>query len=95
MNLRSIPGTTCPIGQRFTLLPTPEDSPFRRSWWYGKEFELPSSLAGRSFALRFDRINYRANVWLNGTRIADAKQVAGAFRRYGVRRDAARARRRE
>src|SRR5262245_56480862 len=26
-NLRSIPGTTYPIGQRFTLLPMPEDSP--------------------------------------------------------------------
>ena len=32
--------------------------------------------------LRFDGINYRANIWLNGTRVADAKQVAGAFRRY-------------
>ena len=34
MNLRAIPGTTYPIGERFTLLPMPEDSPFRPAWWY-------------------------------------------------------------
>ena len=34
MNLREIPGTTYPIGERFTLLPMPTDSPFKASWWY-------------------------------------------------------------
>src|SRR6476660_9514118 len=37
MNLRSIPGTTYPIGERFTLLPTPNDSPFKPAWWYRTE----------------------------------------------------------
>jgi exo-1,4-beta-D-glucosaminidase len=82
MNLRSIPGTTYPIGERFTLLPTPADSPFKPSWWYRTEFTVPGASAGRSFALHFDGINYRANVWLNGQRIAKADEVAGAFRRY-------------
>src|SRR3989442_10089043 len=41
MNLRSIPGTTYPIGERFTLLPTPADSPFRPAWWYPTELEAP------------------------------------------------------
>src|SRR5262245_19688292 len=82
MNLRSIPGTTYPIGQRFTLLPMPEDSPFHPSWWYRKEFELPASFSGRSAALHLDGVNYRANVWLNGTRLASSDEVAGVFRRY-------------
>jgi exo-1,4-beta-D-glucosaminidase len=82
MNLRSIPGTKYPIGQRFTLLPLPDDSPYKPSWWYRKEFDVPDSLAGRSLALHFDGINYRANVWVNGTRVADSKQVVGAFRRF-------------
>ena len=82
MNLRSIPGTTYPIGERFTLLPMPEDSPFKPSWWYRTEFEIPSALAGRSLALRFEGINYRANIWMNGTRLAAEKEIAGAFRRY-------------
>jgi exo-1,4-beta-D-glucosaminidase len=82
MNLRDIPGTTYPIGERFTLLAMPEDSPFRSSWWYRKEFTPPAQLKGRSVRLHFEGINFRANVWVNGTRIADSRQVAGAFRRY-------------
>jgi exo-1,4-beta-D-glucosaminidase len=82
MNLRNIPGTTYPIGQRFTLLPMPADSPFKPSWWYRTEFEVPAAEAARATFLRFDGINYRANVWFNGRRIADDREVAGAFRRY-------------
>ncbi|NIM48524.1 MAG: glycosyl hydrolase family 2 [Gemmatimonadales bacterium] len=82
MNLRDIPGTTYPIGQNFAMRPMPEDSPFRRSWWYRREFTLPARLDGRSVRLHFDGINFRANVWVNGTRIADSSQVAGAYRRY-------------
>ena len=82
MNLRDIPGTTYPIGERFTLLPMPEDSPFRPSWWYRRELVMPARLEGRSVRLHFDGINFRANIWVNGTRIADSMHVAGAFRRY-------------
>src|SRR5262245_53153614 len=82
MNLRQIPGTTYPIGQRFTLLPTPDDSPFKGSWWYRTEIGLPAAGAVKSFWLRVDGINYRANRWVNGTRVADANEIAGAFRRY-------------
>ena len=34
MNLRTIPGATYPLAQNFSHLPMPEDSPFRRSFWY-------------------------------------------------------------
>ena len=82
MNLRKIPGTTYPIGQRFTLLPMPNNSPFKPSWWYRKEFDLPASSSGKNHWLHFDGINYRANIWLNGRRIAAATDVVGVFRRY-------------
>lgn len=82
MNLRSIPGATYPIAKNFSHLPMPADSPFRASWWYRTEFELPAAATGRTVWLHFDGINYRANVWLNGQRVAQAKDVAGAFRRY-------------
>ena len=82
MNLRKIPGTTYPIGQRFTLLPMPNNSPFKPSWWYRKEFDLPASSSGKNQWLHFDGINYRANIWLNGRRIAAATDVVGVFRRY-------------
>ncbi|MGE5360151.1 MAG: glycoside hydrolase family 2 protein [Bacteroidales bacterium] len=82
MNLRSIPGTSYPIGERFTLLPTPDDSPFKPSWWYRTQFTVPASKAGRRLALHFDGINYRANIWLNGRQIANASEVVGVFRRF-------------
>ncbi len=81
-NLRKIPGTTYPIGERFTLLPMPADSPFKPAWWYRTEFALPSGRPGRSVALHFDGINYRANVWLNGALVAGSKDVVGTFRRF-------------
>ena len=82
MNLRSLPGTTYPIGERFTLLPMPADSPYKPSWWYRTEFTLAPGARGERVALHFNGINYRANVWFNGTLLDDAKDVVGAFRRY-------------
>ena len=34
--------------------------------WYRKAFRLPSSAAGLTWKLRFESVNYRATVWLNG-----------------------------
>jgi exo-1,4-beta-D-glucosaminidase len=82
MDLRKMPGATYPVAKNFSHLPMPEDSPFRRSWWYRTEFDLPASLAGRSLRLHFDGVNYRANVWMNGESLAAAKDVVGAFRRH-------------
>src|ERR1700678_2990822 len=81
-NLRDIPGTEYPIGKNFSLLSMPQDSPFRCSWWYRTEFRLPESFAERKVWLHFGGINNRANIWLNGHKIADAKDVAGAYRTY-------------
>ena len=84
MNLRSVPGATYPVAKNFSHLPMPDDSPFRRSFWYRTEFDLPASLTGRSLRLRLDGVNYRANVWLNGEKVAAAKDVVGAFRRHDL-----------
>src|SRR5450631_979768 len=81
-NLREIPGTTYPVGENFSNLPMPNDSPYHCSWWYRKEFVVPASDRGKSIWLRFGGINYRANIWINGKRIADSTKVAGAYRTY-------------
>src|ERR1700730_15381450 len=80
MNLRMIPGCSYPIGANFSLKPMPEDSPFRSSWWYRKEFRLPHGHGGDNVWLHLDGINFRANVWLNGKQIATSDQIAGTFR---------------
>jgi beta-glucuronidase len=38
-------------------------------WWYRKDFELPAAAADTSWIMRFESVNYRATVWLNGRRI--------------------------
>src|SRR5262249_27728937 len=81
-NLRDIPGTTYPIGENFAEMPMPKDSPYNCSWWYRTEFRVPQAYTNRTVWLHFDGINYRANIWLNGRKLADAQQVAGAYRIY-------------
>jgi exo-1,4-beta-D-glucosaminidase len=82
MNLRSIPGTSYPIGKNFSNIDMPVDSPYACGWWYRKSFHIPAAERGRTLWLRFGGINYKANIWLNGQKIADASQVAGAYRTY-------------
>jgi exo-1,4-beta-D-glucosaminidase len=82
MNLRSISGTTYPIGKNFAELSMPRDSPFRCSWWYRTDFSVPENYAGRHVFLNFNGINYRANIWINGRKLAGSEDVAGMYRTY-------------
>jgi exo-1,4-beta-D-glucosaminidase len=81
-NLRSIPGTSYPLGENFSNLDMPADSPYHCGWWYRKTFRVTASERGKTIWLRFGGINYRADVWLNGQKIADSAQVQGAYRTY-------------
>ena len=50
---------------------------WKKDWWYRTTFTVPQ---GHDFhSLIFKGINYRADVWLNGQRIADKSQVAGMY----------------
>jgi exo-1,4-beta-D-glucosaminidase len=80
MNLRKIPGTTYPIGKNFAELPMPKDSPFRCSWWYRTEFRVPEGAKGQHVWLHFNGVNYRANVWVNGHKLAGAADMLGTYR---------------
>ncbi len=81
MNLRSLPGADYPIGKIFSKLPMPEGSPFRSSWWFRTEFATSGAFS-EAPVLHFDGINYRAEIWLNGERLADPGEIAGAYRTY-------------
>jgi exo-1,4-beta-D-glucosaminidase len=81
-NLRKLPGMDYRVGQVFTDVDVPDGSPYKCSWWYRTEFQLPQDLKGRQVWLHFDGVNTRANVWLNGKKLADAKEMAGAYRLY-------------
>jgi exo-1,4-beta-D-glucosaminidase len=81
-NLRGIQGTTYPVGHNFADLAIPQDSPYHCGWWYRREFAIPTADKGKTIWLHFGGINYRADVWVNGKKIADKTQVAGAYRIY-------------
>ncbi|HWM07885.1 MAG TPA: glycoside hydrolase family 2 TIM barrel-domain containing protein [Solirubrobacteraceae bacterium] len=49
--------------------------------WYRKDFELPSASAALDWAVRFESVNYRSTVWLNGRRVG---RNAGAFLPFSV-----------
>lgn len=82
MNLRKFPGVDYPIGGNFANLQMPADSPYAVSWWYRKQFVAPAYYKGKTVWLKFNGINYRANIWLNGKQIANSDQVAGTWRTY-------------
>jgi exo-1,4-beta-D-glucosaminidase len=82
MNLRDFAGVTYPIGGNFSLIPMSPDSPYAVSWWYRKQFTVPASYKGKTVWLKFNGINYSANIWLNGKQIAKSDDVAGAWRTY-------------
>jgi exo-1,4-beta-D-glucosaminidase len=81
-NLRQYPGVTYPIGGNFSNIAMQPDSPYAVSWWYRKQFAAPAAFKGKAVWLKFDGINYRADIWLNGKRIAGSDTVAGAWRTY-------------
>ncbi|PWT74539.1 MAG: hypothetical protein C5B59_11000 [Bacteroidetes bacterium] len=57
-------------------------NPWKKPYWYRAVFYVPSSERGKLFQLIFKGINYRAEVWLNGAKIADSSQMAGMFADY-------------
>ena len=60
-------------------LTTPGDL-WKKDWWYRTTFNAP---AGRdAYSLIFKGINYRADVWLNGQKIADKSQAVGMYNSF-------------
>ena len=55
---------------------------FRTSWWYRNEFRIDD--ASKNTELVFEGINYRANVWINGAKIASADTLFGGFRIFTI-----------
>lgn len=80
-------GTNLPESKGFFPADTylynlPEDSPFSVPWWFRTEFDLPK---GKDHVwLHLSSINYKANIWLNGSLIADTTDIAGVHRIYDL-----------
>ena len=85
MNLKSFPGFVSDPKGLFATQNMPTDSPYRCSYWFRTEFDSPDTVSKSAAWLHFLGINYRANVWLNGKKIGDRADVAGAYRTFEFR----------
>jgi len=86
LNLKQTPGFSegrIPFADR----DMPADSPYKCSFWWRTEFATPEGMNKSAAWLHFLGINYRANVWLNGKKIGDRADVAGAYRGFEFRVD--------
>ncbi|MBI5010426.1 MAG: glycoside hydrolase family 2 [Bacteroidia bacterium] len=59
-----------------------DTSRFRVSWWYRTLFNVED--ADKNTELIFEGINYRANIWLNGSKVASADTLFGGFRIFKI-----------
>lgn len=66
---------------KFSHLPD-KRNPWKDPWWYRTEFTLPSDASGKRVWLNFDGVNYRADVWVNGQKIADGSETFGVYSRF-------------
>jgi len=84
MNLKQFPGFVMDNRGVFATRDMPENSPYRCSFWFRTEFTASKSSKSAAW-LHFLGVNYRANVWLNGKKVADRADVAGAYREFEFR----------
>ena len=50
---------------------------YKQDWWYRTVFTVPAGYS--TYTLEFPGINYRAEIWVNGQKVADSKQVVGMY----------------
>lgn len=56
--------------------------PFQVPWWFRTTFSLEKINPGQVTRLLFNGINYRADIWLNGQKVASADSIRGGFCRF-------------
>jgi len=69
------------FGQNLAAI-SPE--PFKQAWWYRTEFTAKDPGDGSHTRLRFDGLNFRADIWLNGKKLAGRDEIFGAFRTFDL-----------
>ncbi len=69
------------FGDNLKAIPTEY---FTLPWWYATPFTLEDLESYQLVRVYFEGINYKANVWLNGSQIADVKTINGAYRQTSV-----------
>ena len=81
----TVPGTVLTSYKNIGALPNPNyadnifqvsESFFNSNFWYRNEFELPKDFKRERLMLNFDGLNWKANIYINGHKLA---RLEGAF----------------
>ncbi len=67
-----------------TKLEDVDEEQFRGPWWYRTEFKVSETEAEKMARLQFAGINYSAEIWLNGQRLATREEIVGAFQVHEI-----------
>src|SRR5438067_12016176 len=82
-NAAQIAGTCYTVSTNYANTAWCAGSPYGPTpWWFLNQFTIPSTLAGQRIYIHFDGINYRANLWVNGTEIANSTQLVGTYTQF-------------
>ena len=55
---------------------------FKHPWWFRTTFNLDATDLKKNVSLRFNGINYRADLWINGEKVVGKERFAGTFRMF-------------
>ena len=83
-NMFHLDGFKTEAKDHFAWNPMPENSPYKNPVWYRTEFEIDDKSTDNRWWIKFHGINFRAEIWLNGKRIASESGCAGSYRQYDI-----------
>ena len=83
-NMYNLDGFKTEAKDHFAWNPMPENSPYKNPIWYRTEFEIDGKSLDKRWWLKFHGLNFRAEIWLNGKRIASETGCAGSYCQYDI-----------
>lgn len=60
---------------------------FKKPWWYRTVFHMSVRDLEKNISLRFNGINYRADLWVNGRKVIGKDEFAGTYRMFSFNID--------
>jgi exo-1,4-beta-D-glucosaminidase len=87
----SVPGTVLGSLAAFGIIEDPyfgvnmqhvDTNQFKQPWWFRTSFHLQPADIKKNISLRFNGINYRADLWVNGNKVVGKDHFAGAYRMF-------------
>jgi exo-1,4-beta-D-glucosaminidase len=55
---------------------------FNQPWWFRTTFKVSANELKKNVSLRFNGVCYRADLWVNGKKVADQNTFAGTYRQF-------------